>query len=552
MSVHIGWCDPDCPSRYSRYVAKFHDIPRFSLESDGWKAMLQELLKSERFDLVIPCGDPSIIPLQEHRKDFETLAPLYLLDDEVFRITYNKRETTVLARKLGIPVPEEVELTSAQELAEALQRTALPMVLKPLCSFTPDNLDYHHDVLKAFGREEAERLASGMLSKGPVLLQENFIGQGTGVELIADKGEILSAFQHLRLHEPPHGGAGTYRKSVALHPDLYAAAAKFIAALNYTGVAMLEFKLNPETGRWVFLEINARFWGSLPLAVAAGIDFPWYLYQLLVYGKREFNKTYRVGLYCRDLMGDIDWFRSNRGADHSDPYLHTVPTWRVLGELANMVTLKERSDTFTVDDPYPALMDIASWVRSKYRGLMRKIGIRVRSHGLIKRFARRKVVRALCHNKTILYVCTGNICRSPFAQYATQSLLAQEISAFSAGILFQDGRRCPVNAIAAAQASGVDLTGHVATQITENALLQAGVVFVFDTVAYEYLKERFPLIRGKIHYLGVFLDDGQVVIDDPIGGDLSLFRTTYSNIASAVNRLKEALDRCQSPIRATR
>ena len=46
----------------------------------------------------------------------------------------------------------------------------------------------------------------------------------------------------------------------------------FLKELNYSGVAMIEYKLNPETGDWVFIEINARFWGSLPLAVAAGAD----------------------------------------------------------------------------------------------------------------------------------------------------------------------------------------------------------------------------------------------------------------------------------------
>ncbi len=542
IAVHIGWCDADCPSRYSRYVAKFHDIPRFSPDNDDWKTTLQEILKRERFDLVIPCGDPSIIPLQEHRKDFETLAPLYLPDDKVFQITYNKRETTALARQLDIPVPEEVELTSADELAEALQRIALPVVLKPLRSFTSDNLDYHHDVVKAFGREEAERLAQDMLAKGPVLLQENFIGQGTGVELIADTGEVLSAFQHLRLHEAPHGGAGTYRKSVALHRDLFEAATKFIRALNYTGVAMLEFKLNPKTGKWIFLEINARFWGSLPLAVAAGIDFPWYLYQLLVNGTREFNRTYRIGLYCRDLPGDIDWFRSNLQANRSDPYLHTVPPWRALGELSNIILWRERSDTFTLEDLYPGFVDTGSWVRDRYRGLLRKIGIRVRSYGFVKRFLRRKVLRALCHGNTIVYVCTGNICRSPFATYATRSLMSAEISALSAGLLPKEGRCCPNNAVTSAHGFGVDLTQHTSTQVTERMLREANVVFVFDTSAYEHLQEKYPFVRGKVHFLGVFLDAGGVVIDDPWGGDLEIFTVTYKHIFAALTRLKETLD----------
>ena len=543
IDVHIAWCDPDCPSRYSRYVTKFHNISRFSPDNAGWKVNLETILKKERFELVIPCGDPSIIPLQQHRQDFAVHAPLYLLDDEVFRITSNKRETTILARKLDIPVPEEIELTLPEALDEALRRIALPVVLKPLTSFTPDNLDQHHDVRKAFSREEAQKIVEGMLPQGSVLIQENFIGQGTGVELIADRGEILSVFQHLRLHEPPEGGAGTYRKSVALHPDLYDAAAKFVNALNYTGVAMLEFKLNPRTGQWVFLEINARFWGSLPLAVAAGIDFPWYLYQLLVHGTREFNRSYGIGLYCRDWTGDIDWFRGNLRADHSDPYLHTVPITKVFSEFANILTLRERSDTFTLDDPYPAFRDIASWVGNKYLGLLRKMELRWWSCNRVKQYDRRKVAEALCRGKTILYVCTGNICRSPFAAWATQSLLSTEFSVISAGIIPQNGRQCPANAVTSAHSFGIDLTDHIATQITEHMLREADVVFVFDTVAYEHLKKRYAFAWKKIHYLGIFLADEKVVIDDPWGCDLNIFRTTYNNIVIAITNLKESINR---------
>ena len=82
-------------------------------------------------------------------------------------------------------------------------------------------------------------------------------------------------------------------------------------ALNYTGVAMVEYLVNHENGRWIFVEINSRFWGSLPLAVSSGVDFPWYLYDLLVNKKRPAIRPYKQQLYCRNLTEDIEWFRSN-------------------------------------------------------------------------------------------------------------------------------------------------------------------------------------------------------------------------------------------------
>ena len=75
-------------------------------------------------------------------------------------------------------------------------------------------------------------------------------------------------------------------------------------ALRYTGVAMVEFKVNAKTGEFVLIEINGRFWGSLPLAVAAGANFPLWLYQMWVENREDFSEKPKIGLYCRNLQAD--------------------------------------------------------------------------------------------------------------------------------------------------------------------------------------------------------------------------------------------------------
>lgn len=64
------------------------------------------------------------------------------------------------------------------------------------------------------------------------------------------------------------------------------------------------------------MEVNGRFWGSLQLAVDAGVDFPWLLYRLAVGQPVEVSGTWRVGVRSRWLLGDLDslywrWFRSD-------------------------------------------------------------------------------------------------------------------------------------------------------------------------------------------------------------------------------------------------
>jgi predicted ATP-grasp superfamily ATP-dependent carboligase len=235
----------------------------------------------------------------------------------------------------------------------------LPVVLKPQWSYDRVSVGNRRSVQFVDNWEKLEQSLRELLSLGPVAAQEFFRGRGAGVELLLCEGEPLLEFQHLRLHEPPRGGAGTYRQSMSLTPELRDAAVALLRPLRYTGVAMVEFKVNSKTGEWVFIEVNGRFWGSLPLAVAAGADFPLALFQLLVEGRREFRRDYRVGLRCRNWREDLWWLISNLRSRRSDPSLPTTPLWQVgLEALTGLVTLRERSDTFALDDPGPAVAEL--------------------------------------------------------------------------------------------------------------------------------------------------------------------------------------------------
>ncbi len=195
-----------------------------------------------------------------------------------------------------------------------------------------------------------------------VVIQEVVPGRGVGIEVLAHEGRILFAFQHQRVHETS-GFGSTYRKSVPIEPHLLDAASQLLSALDYTGVAMIEFRVDDATGRWVLLEINARFWGSLPLAVAAGADFPYYLYQMLVDGKREFPPAYRENVYCRQLLDDARWMwrtlsrRSDRGQEEGWE-INRVSRWQLLADLARTLTFRDHIDSFAWRDPGPFLGEL--------------------------------------------------------------------------------------------------------------------------------------------------------------------------------------------------
>ena len=139
-----------------------------------------------------------------------------------------------------------------------------------------------------------EDALAALLPITDVQVQQWVPGHGVGIEVLANRGRIVLSFAHERLHEYPlTGGVSTYRKAIAIPSSLTDATARYIQALEWHGVAMLEFRIDPGTEHAWFMEINPRFWGSLPLPIFAGVDFPAAFVQLAA-GAEPSAKPYRT------------------------------------------------------------------------------------------------------------------------------------------------------------------------------------------------------------------------------------------------------------------
>ncbi len=370
VEVHSAWTRPNCVSLRSRYVHATHDLPPYSDADLNWKTALCDLMRRERFDLVIPCTDIDTLALHRHRADLERFGRVYTPNDEAVAVLFDKHRTNELARSAGVRMPREIVITDAAGARDAWWQLGSPLVLKPRRTF--DHPTQGLAVRKVYSEADLLRILPKFLAHGPVAAQQNFIGHGVGVELLLDGGEPLLAFQHVRVHEPLEGGQSTYRKSVPVSPELLDASLQILRPLRYTGVAMVEFKLNPATGDWIFVEVNARFWGSLPLSVTAGADFPLALFEFLTAGRRNFPPHYRAGIFARNLPLDLEWQIVNLHADRSDPTLATKKLPAVVGEtIANILTLRERWDSLTLDDPAPGIAEIRGLMQRAFAKLTR-------------------------------------------------------------------------------------------------------------------------------------------------------------------------------------
>lgn len=541
VEVHVAWYPQNIAALRSKYIAKKQLIPPPYSRPNSWQTPFINMVSRENYDLIIPCNDESIIPLYSIKNEISRYAKLYLLDSKTHQIFFDKWTTFKLARELDINLPKGILCNDAKQANLAANHLGFPLVIKPLCSFYGDDLKNRNKVKKAFSREQLNALLNTLFEGQSVIIQKNFIGQGVGVEVLAHEGEVLVAFQHERVHEPIHGGGSSYRKGVRINSELMLATKKLVAATNYTGVGMFEYKINPNGKDWILVEVNARFWGSLPLAIASGMDFPFWLFELLVNGRNAFEQRYKLGLYCRNWTDDFYWQIHNLKSDKNNPALATKPLLKVLGEFKNFLLLRERSDTFTWDDPCPGMAEMWTIWRQIFKSVAKAIKLKWIRTKIAKRIARKRIQICINDNPNMLFVCKGNIIRSPFAEYYLSKYHPDLGNFLSAGYAKQTLRLSPKIACKAARKYGVHLESHRSHRITNDDVNWSGVILVFDWENLQRLRNTYPSARSKIFMLGAFLGDNQLEINDPCCGTLDDFKTVYHQISTALECLYKYL-----------
>jgi len=213
----------------------------------------------------------------------------------------------------------------------------------------------------------AARLTQLGAAAFPLLLQERIVGPGIGVSLLVWDGRVVAHFAHRRLRErPPSGGVSVYAESVRVDDALVARSATLLRRLDWQGVAMVEYKIDAASGTPHLMEINGRFWGSLQLAIDAGVDFP----ALLLDAARDsvpVPPRYRAGVRFRWWWGDVDHLlvRLARSPERLSLPPDAPGRWRVLRDFVAAGLPHRHSDALHPDDPRPFLVETVDWLRAK-------------------------------------------------------------------------------------------------------------------------------------------------------------------------------------------
>jgi len=481
------------------------------------------------------------------RDEIARLSRFAAPNDLGFRVTNRKDETIALAVTCGLHVPRTIRVSDPADAGRTVHPFSYPVVLKPIVSHTLGRADRLRVRLVHSADELSQRLPE-MAAASPVLVQEFCPGTGLGLSVLARRGEVTAAFQHERVHEPPEGGAGSYRRSAPLSSDLLQSVQRFCREVEWDGPAMFEFK-QEGGGVPVLMEVNGRFWGSLALAIHAGVDFPRLLYESTVYDRTTRVFDYRVPLYVRHTTRDVGWLFANARASRNRRDVIHVPVAQLASEALNLPRGRERFDLESVSDPMPAIMGWLSLAREFYTGAKQRLVGSLRVAAARRRMTQLRGSPALVERiraaRSVLFVCQGNINRSAVAERVLTHRFRAASSGTtvaSAGFDPRAGRRSTAISRDVARDLHVDLQDHVSTPLTGAMLARFDLIVVMEVGQAAGIRA-LDARAGRNCIVLALLDPegGPLDISDPDGKPRSTFSAVYTRIVRCVEQLHRVM-----------
>ena len=216
-------------------------------------------------------------------------------DAERLGLVLDKARTFAAALKVGIAVPGDWQPGQGEDHAALAAQLTYPVAIKwadpnaVQAALTDGGIAMEKVEYAADAAQLTAVLARyDSLARWP-LVQTYCPGYGLGQMLHMADGKATLRFQHRRLREfPPSGGVSSFCASVPLdqHAAQMAKSEALLGALGWDGPAMVEYRLDPKTGTYWLMEVNGRFWGSIPLAWHCGAHFAWESYRCGVLGER--------------------------------------------------------------------------------------------------------------------------------------------------------------------------------------------------------------------------------------------------------------------------
>jgi predicted ATP-grasp superfamily ATP-dependent carboligase len=261
------------PGHWSRSCSSRYRLPHALADEEAFVNGLERILHAHPHALLLAGTDASLLAVSKHRKQLERHTSLGLPPHPVVVRSLNKLEVGRVASSCGLSPPETAVCAGVEEALHAASRFGYPVVVKPhitvlevdgvrvrLASVRADDAAEVAQIVPGFG----ERCLVQPTERGPIVSYAGVMGEGR-----------LTATAVSRYHRtwPPDAGNASFSETIEPPRALGAQVLALLTALGWRGVFELEL-IAREGGHFSAIDFNPRVYGSMALAIAAGVNIP--------------------------------------------------------------------------------------------------------------------------------------------------------------------------------------------------------------------------------------------------------------------------------------
>lgn len=361
--------DESIPALASRYVDDVEFVPPFREDSDAYRDALLDVARSPDVCTVAAFREEDVAVLAHNHDAFaEHVEPMWP-DAATLAPAHDRLRLAEAAREAGVAVPDtrllgDVEDWDRRRVVKTRYGILLPEYVDDLA---PEHAGVEGDVQFLTPGEEPDREAVRREFHHDPIVQEYVPGDEYAVWTLYDHGTQVAACEKHQLRAYKYAGGTSICRETVDEPDLAAAGRALLDHLDWHGPASVQFKRHADTGEFVLLEINPRFWASLSCPVRAGLDFPYHFWQVATGRQAPTNPDCETGYATHLLRGELVHLHDVlRG---SNPFVDPPPFWRRALAVAASCATQPHFDYLAPDDPAPFLRDALNTAAGALGGL---------------------------------------------------------------------------------------------------------------------------------------------------------------------------------------
>lgn len=350
------------PGFRSKYCDERIRVPSPNTDLSGYEQALLTLARREDVQTILPFREADIYILSRNREYFESHLGTPWPRLEILRQVQDRIKLRDIAATAGVAQPHTKTLENWTDWNR-------PCIVKP--RYTMHAPEYEAEFttpmvemgstryLQPGEKPDSDEIQREM---GHTPLVQEFVPTTDeyGFFALYDSGKPVATFQHRQRRGWKYaGGPSAYRESVSI-PALENAGRALLNELDWHGVAMVEFLRDPESDQFKLMEINPRFWSSLPFTIQAGVDFP-SLYWRQATGKSVDQPRYTIGIGGHLIRGELLHLHSILAEEY--PLVPKPSLSRTTLDVFFSLLREPRFDYLSRDDPGPMRAEIVNMIR---------------------------------------------------------------------------------------------------------------------------------------------------------------------------------------------